>query len=345
MRRAVLSLPHELEADVTQRLIELIPCNEIVLFGKNGSDVCNAAVRAARLATGRRVVLFSGYHGWHDPFAEVFEPSLAPPDGRKEVFRFGVGDLEGLSRLVSEHSGTIAAVMLEPAAQVEGVDGPVRDADANFLRRVADICRGESAVLIFDEIMTGFRYRCGSVQQATGVNADLACFGKALSSGMPLSALAGRRDVLAPVLSRMFYHPTFKAEAYSFAAAVAALNIYKREDVPHRIQTFGDRLMQGINRISDELGIDGQMVGLPYRMVYKFNETEEDLRTFLRTLLQQELLQRRVLTFRGFMLPSLAHGEKELEETLVAFRAALTRVHQVAAERSFVSNLEIPLIV
>jgi glutamate-1-semialdehyde aminotransferase len=342
---AVLSLPHELEAEVTRRLIELIPCADMVLFGKNGSDVCNAAVRAARLATGRRVVLFSGYHGWQDPFAEVFEPALAPPGGRKEVFRFGLGDLDALSNLVSEHSGEIAAVMLEPAAQVEGVDGPVRDADPDFLRMVAEICHGESAVLIFDEIMTGFRFRCGSVQQGTGVVPDLACFGKALSSGMPLSALVGRRDVLAPVLSRMFYHPTFKGEAYSFAAALAALNIYQQEDVPGRIQTFGNRLMEGVNRISDELGVDGGMVGLPYRMVYKFNEKKEDLRTYMRTLLQQELLQRGVLTFRGFMLPSLAHGEQELEETLISFRAALMRVRQATAEGSFISNLEIPLVV
>jgi glutamate-1-semialdehyde aminotransferase/tetratricopeptide (TPR) repeat protein len=342
---AVLSLPHELEAEVTRRLVELIPCAEMVLFGKNGSDACNAAVRAARLATGRRVVLFSGYHGWHEPFAEVFEPALAPPCGSKEVFRFGLGHLDALRKLVTEHSGTIAAVMLEPAAQVEGVDGPVRDADPDYLRKVTEICHGENAILIFDEIMTGFRFRCGSVQRATGVLPDLACFGKALSSGMPLSVLVGRRDVLAPVLPQMFYHPTFKGEAYSFAAALAALNIYQQEDVPSRIRTFGNHLIDGVNGISEELGIDGQMVGLPYRMVYKFNESQEGRRAYLRTLLQQELLQRRVLTFRGFMLPSLAHGEQELEETLRSFRTALTRVQQVATEESFVSSLEIPLVV
>jgi glutamate-1-semialdehyde aminotransferase len=192
--------------------------------------------------------------------------------------------------------------------------------------------------------MTGFRHSSGSVQQATGVVPDLACFGKALAGGMPLSALVGRGDVLRPVLSRLFYHPTFKGEAYSFAAALKALEIYRREDVPGRIQAFGSRLMAGANRLSEELGIDGQMVGLPYRMVYRFNEPDVVRRSHMRTLLQQFLLQEGILAFRGFMLPSLAHGDRELEETLAAFRRALARVQRVAADGSFVSELEIPLV-
>jgi glutamate-1-semialdehyde 2,1-aminomutase len=343
-RGGALSLAHEVEAAVTGQLIELIPSAEQAVFGKNGSDVCSAAVRAGRLATGRRVVLFSGDHGWQEPFASVAEPALACPDGPNEAFRFSLNDTDGFRQLVSVHAGRIATVMVEPAAQVEGIDGPVRDADADILRHVAQTCRAEGAILIFNEIMTGFRHPSGSVQQATGVVPDLACFGKALAGGMPLSALVGRADLLRPLMSRLFYHPTFQGEACAFAAALRALEIYRLEDVPARIQLFGNQLMAGVDRISEELGVEGQMAGLPYRMVYRFNEPDAGRRAQMRTLLQQFLLQEGILTFRGFMLPSLAHGDKELDETLVAFRRALARVQHVAAAGSFVSELEIPLV-
>lgn len=341
---AILSLPHVLEPEVVRLLVAAIPCAEMALFGKNGSDVCTAAVRAARLATGRRVILFSGYHGWHEPFAPIFEPALADPHQPADVHRFPANDVEALSRLVAEYDGRIAAIMLEPAAQIEGVDGPVRDADTPFLRRVAEICRQQGAVLIFDEIMTGFRHASGSVQKATGVVPDLACFGKALSSGMPLSVLLGKREVMETTLSRLFYHPTFKGDAYSFAAAAAALKIYREEDIPARIARFGEALRAGVDGISADLHVAGRLIGPAYRMVYRFDETDPQRLPLLRTLLQQELLRRGVLTFRGFMLPSLAHGEAELEQTLAAFRASLARVGEVADANAFARELELPLI-
>jgi glutamate-1-semialdehyde aminotransferase len=231
-------------------------------------------------------------------------------------------------------------VILEPAAQVEGVDGPVREADPAFLRGLAETCREHGALLIFDEIMTGFRYPGGSVQKATGVVPDLACFGKALSAGMPLSVLVGRRDVMKAV-GQIFYHPTFKGEAYSFAAAAAALRIYQAEDVPGRVADFGRRLLESINQVSRRLAIGGEMTGLPFRMVYRFEEPDPQRRTLMRTLLQQELLKQGVLSFRGFLLPSAAHGEAELRQTANAFEAALRRVQDVSRRDCFEQVLEI----
>ena len=341
---ALLGLPHVLELEVAQLLCETIPCCETTLFGKNGSDVCTAAVRIARAYTGRPKVLFSGYSGWQEPFAPVFEPSLAPPECPPTAFRFGYGDLARVKALLAEHAGQVAAVILEPAAQVEGVDGPVRDADAGFLRALRELCREAGALLVFDEIMTGFRYPGYSVQKATGVVPDLACFGKALAASMPLSVLVGRREKMKSV-ARAFYHPTFKGEAYSFAAAAAALRIYQAEDIPARVGAFGRRLMDAVNDASRRAGADGAMVGLPFRMVYRFSEPDERRRTLLRTLLHQELLKRGVLSFRGFFLPSAAHGDEELGRTAAAFDAALRRVVEVDARDCFEQVLEIPPVV
>jgi glutamate-1-semialdehyde 2,1-aminomutase len=341
---AVLGLPNFLELEVTQLLGDMIPCAEMTLFGKNGSDVCTAAVRIARVYTGRPNILFSGYSGWQEPFAQVFEPALGQPGHPQTAFRFPTNDLEQARALFDQHAGQIAGVILEPAAQVEGVDGPVREAAPAFLKALAELCRQNGALLIFDEIMTGFRHPGGSVQKASGVVPDLACFGKALASSMPLSVLVGRRDIMKTV-SRIFYHPTYHGEGYSLAAAAAALRIYQQEDVPAQVGEFGRRLMASINELSRQVGIDGEMIGPPFRMVYRFNEPDASRRTLKRTLLQQELMKRGVLAFRGFLLPSTAHGEQELGETLFAFEAALRRVQQVSADDCFERDLEIPPIV
>ena len=315
-----------------------------MLFGKNGSDVCTAAVRIARMHTGRRRVLFSGYHGWQDWYADAASPELAGPGAARTAFRFRFNDTEDFQKRVDEHKGEIAAVFLEPAAQVEGVDGPVRDADSRFLATVAATCRKHGILLIFDEIMTGFRHPGGSVQHATGISPDLTCLGKALTSGWPLSALLGRRETLAPTMGRIYYHPTFKGEAYSFAAALAVLAVYDREDVPGRVGAFGRRLMAAVTQVSHELSVAGSMIGQPYRMVFRFEEPDRERCTLKRTLLKQELLKRGVLTFRGFLLPSLAHGEEELALTLHAYREALGVVRDSDTDGSFARRLEMPLV-
>jgi glutamate-1-semialdehyde aminotransferase len=266
---AVITLPHMLEIKVTQMLCEMIPCAEMVLFGKHGSDMCTAAIRIARLYTGRRKVLYSGYHGWHDWYAETLQPKLKVSSEPSTLFQFALNDFSSFRRLVQEHTGEIAAVMLEPAAQAATLDGPTCDADPAFLREVADVCHQQRCVLIFDEIVTGFRYPQGSVQQATGVIPDLACFGKALSAGMPLSALVGRREVMQTSLEAV-YMPTFRGEVYSLAAAVAALQMYKSQDVAGKIYDFGMALKDAINCLSRDLNVQGEMIGVPFRLIYRF---------------------------------------------------------------------------
>jgi glutamate-1-semialdehyde 2,1-aminomutase len=341
---ALITLPHELEMQVTEQLCATIPCAEMVLFGKHGSDACTAAIRLARLFTGKEMILYSGYHGWHDWYAESLEPSLHVTKEEPKVRHFPFNDFKTFLEIAEKYNGNIAGVILEPAAQTESIDGPIRDVELPFLEKLQDFCRKENALLIFDEIITGFRYAKGSVQKATGVIPDLACFGKALSAGMPLSALVGRREVMAPTLSKAFYYPTFRGEVYSLAAAKAALDIHQELDIPAKIHAIGSEIKARINQISADIGMDGEMNGMPFRMIYVFRDPDGRRRALKRTLLQQELLKRGILTFVGFMLPSLAHGEKEIEKTVSAFEEALRIVARAAVEDSFAALLEIPLI-
>ena len=192
--------------------------------------------------------------------------------------------------------------------------------------------------------MSGFRYRGGSVQQATGVVPDLTCLGKALSGGMPLSALVGRKEIFQASIGRISYEPTFKGEAYSFAAAREALRIYREQDTPALVWAFGERLRTLLHALCQESGVPARVIGPPYRMMLVLDEADTTRRNFMRTLLQQELLKHGLLTTQHLLLPSAAHDDEALHVTSRAFERALATVATAMKDDSFASRLEIPLM-
>jgi glutamate-1-semialdehyde 2,1-aminomutase len=340
----VVPLPHPLEVEVARILVEDIPCAEMVTFGKNGSDVCTVAARVARAFTGRNVILFSGYHGWGDWWVEQagFAATGVPARSRPLIHRFRFNDLADFFRLYDAHRHELAAVMLEPSGPAESVGGPTQDADRDFLAALAAMTREAGALLIYDEIMTGFRYPGGSVQKATGVVPDLACFGKALGGGMPLSAFVGRAHILQRAMEHTHYGPTYRGEVYSLAAARAALEIYRREPVAGHVWRFGDRLRQDVNALCAELGVAAALTGPPFRMGLTFDEPDRHRLSIKRTLYHQELLKSGVITYDGVMLPSFAHDDTVLTITLAAVRDALGVLARAGREGDFDRYLELP---
>jgi glutamate-1-semialdehyde 2,1-aminomutase len=331
------ALPNLLELELCEALAARFPCAEMTLFGKNGSDVTTAAVRLARNATGRPFVLFGGYHGWHD----WNSPSLGNEPASAD---FASGDLAAVEAHFAQRPGQIAAVVVEPAARVAGIDGPVSVADADFLGALRRLCDREGSLLVYDEIWTGFRYLDGSVMAHTGVIPDLVCLGKALANGMPLAALTGRSEIFRSAIHRINYTPTFKGEVYSFAAALAALEVYRERDVAAEVWAYGRNLMEALDERFSATGVPLAMSGLPVRMVPAFQIDDVRRRTLARTLLQQELLKAGIVSFRGFMLPSAAHGEREFEQTLAAFDRALPVVRRALETDGFARVLEVPEI-
>ena len=340
----VVPLPHPLEVEVTRMLVEDIPCAEMAIFGKNGSDVCLVAARCARVFTGRPIILFSGYHGWGDWWVEQagFAATGVPERPRPLIHRFRFNDLADFTRLYETHRHELAAVMLEPSGPAESVGGPMLDADPDFLAAVATMTREAGALLIFDEIMTGFRYPGGSVQKATGVVPDLACFGKALGGGMPLSAFVGRAHILQRAMEHTHYGPTYRGEIYSLAAARAALHIYRSEPVADYVWRFGSRLRQGVDALCAELSVSGALVGPPFRMGLLFDEADPQRFNLKRSLYHQELLKAGIITYDGMMLPSFAHDDAVLTITLAAVRNALGVVNRAEREGDFDRYLEFP---
>ena len=173
------------------------------------------------------------------------------------------------------------------------------DADPEFLHLIADAARRAGALVIFDEIVTGYRYPQISVQKTTGVIPDLTCLGKALASGMPLSALVGRSRIFLDAYHKTHYCPTFKAEVYSLAAARAAIAIYRAEPIAEQIWRYGEALRAGIPDICRLLGIAAACTAPPFRMRFVFRDGDPDRRRLTRTLLMQSLLKARIVTVLG----------------------------------------------
>lgn len=342
---AMLPLPHPIEIEVSEMLCDDIPCAEMVAFGKNGSDACTLAARLARLATGRRVILTCGYHGWQDWFAEAlgFEGTGVPPRQQPLSCRFEFNNLSDFRAKLAAHRGDLAGVMLEPAGASQDGQAPAEDVDPSFLRALAADTREAGGLLIFDEIITGFRYPGGGIQKAHGVVPDLACFGKALGAGMPLSALVGKAEILGAHMPKTFYGPTYKGEIYSLAAARVALETYRREPVAEYVWNFGQKIKDEINLLCRTSGFAAAMMGPPFRFGLVIHEPDPDKLRLLRTLYLQELLRRGVITYSGVMLPSYAHDDQALDHTLAAISSAIGVVQRSESRGNLHRDLEMPL--
>jgi glutamate-1-semialdehyde aminotransferase len=340
-------LPHPLEAEVAQMLVEDFPCADMATFGKNGSDVCTVAARLARAFTGRKYIIYSGYHGWQDFWAEQPGVAQAAIPARKEplIYKFKFNDLDDFFRLYNKGKDLIAAVMIEPSPWGGDQVGFEPDVDRGFLEAVADATREAGALLVFDEIVTGYRYPGGGVQQATGITPDLTCLGKSLASGMPLAALVGRSDIMRQGMPQIFYGPTFRGEIYSYAAAKASIEICRKEPVAQHVWDYGEKLIAGIERIAGQAGVRTLCKGPPFRFAVVFEEPDIERFRLKRTLFVQELLKTGISTYNGVMLPSYAHDEAVLERTLEGIGRAMEIVAEAEGKDDFDHYIEIPPVV
>jgi len=310
------SLPHPLEVEVAERLVELIPCAEMVRFGKNGSDATTGAVRLARAYTGRDVILCCGYHGWHDWYIGTTTRNKGVPQAVQALTRqFAYNDAAGLSQLLEEHRGRVAAVIMEPV----GVVAPA----AGFLQQVKELAHAHGALLIYDEIVTGFRWALGGAQAYFGVTPDLACFGKAMANGFPIAALVGRREFME-VCDEIFFSFTLGGDTVGLAAAKATLEKLRREQVIPHLWAQGQKLQDGYNVLARHFGVERhtECIGYAPRTVMTFTDHAGTESLVFKSYVQQECLKRGIL-FSGGQNLSYSHSDVDVEQTLRVYRTAL----------------------
>jgi glutamate-1-semialdehyde aminotransferase/spore coat polysaccharide biosynthesis protein SpsF (cytidylyltransferase family)/predicted dehydrogenase len=306
------SLPHPLEVELAERLTRIIPCAEKVRFGKNGSDATAGAVRAARARTGRERIACCGYHGWQDWYIGSTTRNAGVPQAvRALTHPFVYNDLGSLQRLLNEHKGEFAAVIMEPVNFWPPAAG--------FLEGVKDVAHQHGALLIFDEICSGFHFGLGGAQKRFGVTPDLACFGKAMGNGFPISCVVGRADVMK-VFEDIFFSFTFGGEVASMAAAMKVLDVLETTDALARIYANGRVLQEGLNALAKQAGLQDriQCVGYPWWSLIKFLDADGKDSFLVRSLFTQECVKRGVLLLATHNMTA-AHDPLAIEGTLKVY--------------------------
>ncbi|HEY7060820.1 MAG TPA: aminotransferase class III-fold pyridoxal phosphate-dependent enzyme [Chloroflexota bacterium] len=308
------SLPHPLEVVLAERLVALIPCAEMVRFGKNGSDATAGAVRAARAYTGRERVACCGYHGWQDWYiGSTTRHAGVPGAVRALTHPFPYNDLAALEGMLGAHPGEFAAVIMEPVNFVEPAPG--------YLAGVKALAERHGALLIFDEICTGFRFGLGGAQARYGVTPDLATFGKAMGNGYPIACVVGRADVMR-TFEEIFFSFTFGGEVAAIAAALKVIEILEQTDALARMRSYGQQLQDGFNVLAREAELADrfQCVGDPSWSLIRFRDAAGQDSLLARSLFTQEAVKRGVLLLATHNMCA-AHDAISTERTLEAYAA------------------------
>jgi len=328
----VFSLPHPIEMQVAEKIVELVPCAEMVRFGKNGSDATAGTVRLARAFTGRDHVAICGYHGWQDWYiGSTARNRGVPAATRALTHAWAYNDLGSLEKVFEAHPGQIAAVILEPMNIAEPQPG--------FLQGVKDVAHRHSALLVFDETVTGFRYALGGAQQLFGVTPDLAAFGKGLANGYPVSAVAGRADVMR-LMEEVFFSFTFGGEALSLAAALATMRKLESEPVIDTLYRQGRAVMEGLKSViaesdaSDFLGVAGN----PTWSFLTMQDCGGYTLWQIKTLFLQEMFSRGILTI-GTHNMSYSHGDDEVGRLLQAYGEVIPMIAKAVRNKTLESAL------
>jgi len=317
------SLTHPLEVELSELIQDIIPNAEAVKISKMGADVCSAAIRVSRAFTGREKIFCCGYHGWHDWYIGITSRNAGVPESTQNMtYTFEYNDIESIRAALDED---VAAVILEPFI----FEAPKN----NFLQELAEACRENGTLLIFDEMWTGFRIALGGAQEYFQVKPDLAVYSKACANGMPIALFTGRADVMELFNKEVFSYTTFGGETLSLAACIATIRELQEKNVPAYLAEKGAILQQGYNQIAEEFGLSAftKCIGYPCRSMVTFSpEVGNGLE--LKTLMQQEMIKRGIL-WAGFHNMCYSHSDEDIAYTLSAYRDVMPIMKKAILEK------------
>lgn len=305
------SLRHRVELELAELICSLLPSADQVLFAKNGSDACTLAIRAARAASGRDVVLSSGFHGFGDVFHQGPGKAGFAQDSSTSLIAFDPSRPEELAALVSQHADNLAAVIIDPMVRDEV------DSESVLLAR--ELTRQHGAVLIFDEVVTGFRVHVGGAQTLLGVVPDLTCLGKVMGNGYPLSALAGDSAIMDSLLSTSF-SSTYQSESLGCAIALACLTTIVDRQVPDTLTVAGEQLRSLFDEAAEAYGFNARAIGPPSRLELVFWESSDLADEFVAGLAAAQIVPSLA------MFVSASFGDAELRRAEDGFAQAFRRV-------------------
>ena len=322
-RGSIYTLNSSLEIELAEELIETIPSAEMVRYTKGGGEACAVAARIARGTTGRDKILFCGYHGWHDwyqsanylvdaesgeyPFAGI-EPIGVPKALAGTAIPFVYGDLAMVETLLEANKGEVAAIMMEPMRTELPAPG--------YLDGVKELAQKHGAILIFDEVSSGWRPAVGGIQEYLGITPDMSVFAKAMSNGYPMGVVVGSKEVMEPA-GQMFISSSYWSDNVGLVASLVTIRELKRRNAPERFKEIGESLRQSINQAITAAGLSGSLAGLHTNPGLSLDLPDETLRPKVNTLFVQEMAKRGIHTYPSFKA-TLAHSEEDIQITAEA---------------------------
>ncbi|MDP2586984.1 MAG: aminotransferase class III-fold pyridoxal phosphate-dependent enzyme, partial [Candidatus Komeilibacteria bacterium] len=271
--------------------------------------------------TGRDDVVVCGYHGWHDWYIGSTPRNLGVPKStQKMTHKFNYNDIESLKKVFKANKGKIAAVIMEPMNYIEPAKG--------FLAAVKKLAHQNGALLIFDEVITGFRYSLGGAQKLFNVIPDLATFGKAMANGLPIAALVGRKKYMKTI-SDIFYSSTFGGECLSLAAAIATIKEMEPKKLIQKIWQKGRYLQNATNKLIKQNNLSEiiKIGGKPCWQVFIFSDTHNATGLEIKSFIQQEVLANGILWYGQHNI-SFSHSQKDLDKLLKVFKEVFPKLRQ-----------------
>jgi glutamate-1-semialdehyde 2,1-aminomutase len=317
--------PSPLEVELAESMMDIVGGADMVKFAKNGSDVTTAAVKLARAYTGRDLVAICGdqpFFSVDDWFIGSTPMHAGIPDAVVNLtLKFGFNDLASLRALFDQHPAQIACVVLEAEATTPPLPG--------YLKAVKDLCEDRGAVLVFDEMITGFRWHLGGAQRFHGVVPHLSTFGKAMGNGFAIAALAGSREIMRlggieHDQKRVFLlSTTHGAEGHALAASLETIRIFREQGVIEFLWRQGERLRAGINRVIARHGIADyfELAGRPCNLIFRTKDERGAPSQSFRTLFLQELIRGGILA-PSFVV-SFSHSDDDIDRTVDVVDQAL----------------------
>ncbi len=311
---SVSGLPPALEVDVAAALCGVIPCAERVLFTKTGAEAMSAAVRIARTYTGRTTVIGCGYFGWHDWASD--SPGV-PSEIQKQFRRVPFDDIAALERAVAEVGNDVAAIALEPVIE--------RMPSKAWIERARSLCDERNAVLIFDEMKTGFRLATGGYQQYANIVPDLAAFGKAMANGYPIAAVCGHADLM-DAAEHTWISSTLANESGGLAAVGAMIAWHERVDVCQTLWNTGKEMRGVVGAALEASEVSGVAIdGIDPMWLMRFDDPAVET-AFLAAAVSNGVLFKR----GAYNFPALAHDEEALRDIESAASAAFVELRERA---------------
>jgi glutamate-1-semialdehyde 2,1-aminomutase len=332
-----LSLSSKLETVVAEKIIDLVPSAEMVRFAKNGSDATSAAVRIARYFTRRDHIISIGYHGWHDWYIGSTTRSMGVPSAVQALtLSARYNDLSHVENLFEEVKGDVAAVILEPMNSVDPAPG--------YLESLRSFCSSNNILLIFDEVITGFRFAKGGAQELFGITPDLSCFGKGIANGFPISVIAGKREIMEG-FKEVFFSGTFGGELLSLTAANVVLDKVKDGRVIPELYRVGQAIQQGLtSEISHKKYEFVNLSGNPTWTFLNWTLSSDALQNQVKTYFLQEMFKRGILVLSTNNVTTTL-SQKDISKILTAYAEVFEAISQALEIDSLDALLECQPIV